>query len=121
MLECLRATNDLIDTQPFAADDQFMAAKSLLTELFMFRSVSDSVGLVTLKCLQAASEVGAVTEARATLDMMIRGLTRIHQAPYLSFDEACSLADALEKAAPGPLRTPGYDELASDLIVAAER
>jgi hypothetical protein len=114
--ECI----DLLEQQDnLAADDQFMAGKQIFAELLMFRDISDSVGLVLLRCFQAASQVRAVTDVPTLPRTILRVLNRISTAPFMNFEEACSLADEIEHAA-GRLSMPGYNELSEQLIAESE-
>ena len=56
-----RCISSLDAGDDFAADDMLMACKRTFSEMLMFRSVSDAIGLLTLKLFQAAS-VGVVID-----------------------------------------------------------
>ena len=111
---------ELIKSDPLAADDKFMASKVIFSELLMFRDLSDSVGLISAKCFQVASQVAAVTDAPELPAALIVALTRIWAAPFMAFSEACNLADEIEQAAP-KLVLPSYDEVAAELVSDAEQ
>jgi hypothetical protein len=44
------------------ADDVLMGTKSILSELLMYRDLSDSIGLIVFKAFQATSAVKAITD-----------------------------------------------------------
>lgn len=104
---------------PIGADDQFIACKPLLTEMLMYRNLSDAVGLIALKCFQIAGSVKVITEAGALPDVLERALTRVRAAPFMSFKEACALADAVEEQAT-LLPVPGLASVANALVDASE-
>lgn len=100
------------------ADDQFIACKPILTEMFMFRHLSDSVGLIVLKCFQVAASVRAIVDAPELPSVLERALTRVRSAPFMPFDEACALADEIESSAVLS-DVPGFPEVSNELIEAA--
>jgi hypothetical protein len=100
------------------ADDQFIACKPILTEMFMFRDLSDSVGLIVLKCFQVAASVRAIVDAPELPSVMERALTRVRSAPFMPFGEACALADEIESSAVLS-EVPGFPELSNELVQAA--
>jgi hypothetical protein len=100
------------------ADDQFIACKPIFVEMLMFRNLSDAVGLIVLKCFQVASSVSAIVDARELPSVLERVLTRVRAAPFMSFEQACELADAIEaKAVLSPI--PGFVELSNALSEAS--
>ncbi len=103
---------------PIGADDQFIACKPILTEMLMYRDLSDAVGLIALKCLQIASSVKVIVDATALPSVLERVLTRVRAAPFMSFEEACALADVIEEKA-SLLPLPGLASLASALAEAS--
>lgn len=98
-----------------SADDLFMKTKQLFAELLMYRDISDSVGLVVLRCFQISSKVIAVTDFPELPEALLRALRRTWNAPFLEFGEACDLADNIEIAV-SALSVPGYNEAAGALI-----
>lgn len=122
-----RAIAEIQSTQAFvrsgsllSADDSFMGLKRTLAELLMFRTVSDSVGLVAMRCYQAALQVKVISDAGELPDTLARALHRVWGAPYLDFDEACSLADEIEAVATQIKVAPGYVEVCEELIADSE-
>lgn len=105
----------LLNNDPLLADDALMASKTLLSELLMYRNLSDAIGLVVFKCFQAVSAAKAVTDAPQLPEVLERALQIISAAPFMKFDEACELVNKIEEVA-SPLCTPGYHELANELI-----
>ncbi len=105
----------LLNKDPLAADDVSMASKITLSELLMYRDLSDAIGLVVFKCFQAASAVKAVTDAPQLPETLKRALQRILASPFMKFEEACDIVAKIEEVA-SPLNLPGYDELANELI-----
>lgn len=100
------------------ADDEFIACKPLLTEMLMYRGLSDAVGLIVLKCLQIATSVKAIVDAPAMPPVLQRTLARVRMAPFMKFEEACTLVEEIEKATLlQPL--PGLSEFSSALVDAA--
>jgi hypothetical protein len=97
------------------ADDEFVASKKIITELLIYRDISDALGLVVFKCFQAEAAVAAITDAPTLPEMIKHALLRTWAAPFMEFDEACSLVEKIEDAA-GSVVTPGYNELAAELI-----
>jgi hypothetical protein len=111
-LECqhLMKSGDLL-----GADDQFIGCKPILTEMFMFRDLSDAVGLIVLKCLQVAASVAVIVDAPELPKVLERALTRVRAAPFMSFQQACSLSDDIEASASlSPL--PGFFEVSNALV-----
>jgi hypothetical protein len=116
-LDRLTACQQLLASDPLGADDQFIGCKPVFVEMLMFRDLSDSVGLIALKCTQVAASVKAVVDAPELPSALERVLTRVRAAPFMSFEEACALADEIEgKAALTPV--PGFVELSNELIEA---
>ena len=112
----MEACLELLKARDFlGADDQLMATKAMLAELMMFREISDSVGLIALKCLQVASKVKAITDAPDVPEALRQALHRAWASPFMKFDEACDLADKIEDAA-ASLHLPGYVELTNELV-----
>jgi hypothetical protein len=103
------AANDFI-----GADDEFLASKKTLTELLMYRDISDALGLIVLKCFQAAASVHAITGAKSMPAVIKRALQRIWSAPFMKFETACEIADQIDTL--GPFVLPGYTELAAELL-----
>jgi hypothetical protein len=101
------------------ADDKFMASKQIFAELLMYRDISDAVGLIALKCFQAATQTNAITELPNLPIIMVRALHRVWAAPYMNYEDACSLAEEIEKET-GKLVVPSYNEIASELIENSE-
>jgi hypothetical protein len=118
-----RETIDLIEASEerlnakdnLGADDRLMASKRVLSELLMFREISDAIGLIVFKCFQAICAVKAVTDAPALPAALRQALEEIWAAPYLDFDHACEIVSKIETAA-GLLAPHGYNELANELI-----
>lgn len=102
------------------ADERLLAAKKIFAEMLMFRALNDSAGLLSLRCFQASSMLAVVTDAPELVRAMHKAVRRVRAAPFLKFEEACVLADEIERAAPGLLTTAGYAELSNELISAAE-
>jgi hypothetical protein len=97
------------------ADDELMATKNILSELLMYRDVSDAVGLVAFKCFEATSKVSAIVDVPLLPQKLKRALQRIWSAPFMNFDEACELASDIESVS-GPSDLVGYIDVANELI-----
>jgi hypothetical protein len=109
----------LTSSDILGADDQFIACKPILIEMFMFRDLSDAVGLIVLKCFQVAASVRAIVDARELPGVLERVLTRIRAAPFMTFQQACVLADEIEaKSALSPV--PGFVEVSNALVEASQ-
>jgi hypothetical protein len=118
-LDRLSVCQRLLASDPLGADDQFIGCKPIFIEMLMFRDLSDAVGLIALKSMQVAASVKAVVDAPELPSVLERVLTRVRAAPFMSFEEACVLADEIEgKAALKPV--PGFVELSNELIKASE-
>jgi hypothetical protein len=116
VLTILEKCSELLEVRDaLGADDRLMASKPLLTELVMFRDISDSVGLLVLKCFQAVSQVKAISDVPRLPEVLRRALNRLWAAPFMEFDEACDLADEIDAAA-NPISFPGYVELTNELV-----
>jgi hypothetical protein len=113
-----KCEEELSQNDPLSADDNLMQCKITLSELLMYRDLSDSIGLVISKCWQAASAVKAVTDAPQLPTALKRTLQRIFSSPFMKFEEACDIVTKIEDVA-SPLSLPGYDELANELIGSA--
>jgi hypothetical protein len=110
--------SDLAAGDNFGADDALMDCRRILAEMYVLRDISDAVGLLSLKCLQAASQL-AVTNAPRVPGVLIRVLSRLRTQPFMSFENASNLVDEIEAAVDVP-PTPGYNDLASMLVEGAE-
>jgi hypothetical protein len=119
-IERLTSCQDLLKAgDAIGADDQFIACKPLLTEMLMYRNLSDAVGLIVLKCFQIAGSVKVITDAGELPNVLERAITRVRAAPFMSFQEACALADAVEEQAI-LLPVPGLASVANALVAASE-
>lgn len=112
MRECGKAFSS---SDPLSADDMFMASKITLSQLLMYRNLSDAIGIVVFKCFQAASAMKAITDIPQLPEILERALEKLSRAPFMKFEDACDVVNTIEEAA-GPLCTPGYRELANELI-----
>jgi hypothetical protein len=90
------------------ADDALMATKAILSELLMYRDLSDAIGLIVHKCFQATCALKAVTDAPHLPEMLKRALQRTWTSPFMDFAEACDIVDKIEDVAT-PLYLPGYN------------
>lgn len=112
----LEACIELIDGDDlFAADNELMLASRECQRLFLFRDISESVGLVSLKIIQAAAAIGVTTRSPKIIKIIVKSLNAIASSPYMTFDQASLLADDIEGAA-GQLRFAGYGDLIGALI-----
>jgi hypothetical protein len=109
----------LKDGQLLLADDRFMACKRVFTELLVLRDISDSVGLIAMRCFQSAVKVQAITDVPNLPGALLRALHRMHIAPYMKFADACVVSDMIE-AASSPLPLTGYVETSAELIADAQ-
>jgi hypothetical protein len=109
-IEAGLATRDII-----GADDCLLASKEGLSELLMYRDISDGLGLIVLKCFQAVTAIVAVTDAPNLAGVIKHELQRTWAAPFIDFDDACAIADVIEETA-GSMVLPGYNELAAELL-----
>jgi hypothetical protein len=96
------------------ADDKFLASKKTLTELLMYRDISDALGLVVMKCFHAAVNVQAITDAAMLPTLIKRSLQRVWSAPFMKFEAANEIVDQIE--ALGAHVLPGYKELTAELL-----
>jgi hypothetical protein len=109
----------LLPSDALGADDQFIACKPIFVEMLMFRNLSDAVGLIALKCFQVAASVKAVVDAPELPSVLERVLTRVRAAPFMSFKEACELADEIEKKT-SLSAIPGVVEVSNELVEASD-
>jgi hypothetical protein len=100
------------------ADDTFMSAKEVVAEIFMLRTISEAVGLVSMSALKAFSTNEAVVDTPELPDVIRKAVTRLAAAPFMDFGAACMLSDEIEVASKCS-SLPGYNELASELIADA--
>lgn len=114
-LAAIEDCKSFLRSDPFSADNKFMAIKALTSELLMFRDISDAIGLLLMKCFQVASKITTITDAPRIPDALANVLTRLWSAPFMDFLDACSIADKLEKTA-GLVVLPSYHSLAAELI-----
>jgi hypothetical protein len=112
-IDCLEACRtELASGEKFAADDSLMRARELLSEAFMTREVSESVALITLRCLQAAGG-GTILDCADHLNDMLYALRRLRAQPYMQFVDAMDLVRGLPKADP---IAQFYNQLTSALV-----
>ena len=101
--------------EQFASDDAFMEIKLQLAELFMFRSLAEAVGLITLTCYEAATATLAITDRPDLPSQLTMALRKIRARPFMSFDEASEICDPIrEYSAVGP--PAGFNELVRLLL-----
>jgi len=109
------ACRHLEEGENFAADDSLMAFKIATSEMFVLREVSDSAGLLALKCFQAASAIEAVNLNPNLLQVLRSVLRQLWAAPFMPFERAAILSQEVEDASNMPA-LPGYNDLAAALI-----
>jgi len=115
-IDVITSSQERLDAKDnLGADDRLMASKRVLSELLMYRDISDSIGLIVFKCFQAVCAAKAVTDAPRLVEALRHALEEIWAAPYLDFDRACEIVSEIESAG-GVLALPGYNELANELI-----
>lgn len=114
-----RASEFIADDRPINADNQLIIARTYSAELFMSRVLGDSVGLIALKVIGALHMLDVRDELSSRIMVIKSVLTKLHRAPMLDFSKAMDLSDEIESVF-GTIRLPGYEELADDLIAAAD-
>lgn len=89
LVECLQ----LLDSgEIFAADTKFMDVKDNLTELFMFRDLGESLGLIVLSCLDVALSLSVASDGIQEIRRMRLALDKIRKRPFMDYREARKLA-----------------------------
>lgn len=92
-------SQELSSGRNLGADDNLMAARQLLAELFMLRDISDAIGVIVLAALEATSKVVAIVDAPELPAACVTALSRLWAAPFMDFAEAAVLARAIQVAA----------------------
>lgn len=105
----------LNDGDNLSADAHFMEAKALIPELFMFRELSDSVGLVTGAAYEAIQSISVVTDAPEFPRDLSASLSKLKMRPFMTFNEARTLSRELRTQTEYQ-PVPGYNELVNLIL-----
>ncbi len=105
----------LNDSQNIEADARLLSIKVLLTELFMFRDLSEAAGIVSFSALECISKVATVTDSPNLVPALANAFKRLWAAPFMPIGETSSLCQSMERAVSGA-SLPGYDALVAELL-----
>lgn len=88
--------HNIDDDNLIQADTEFMSARRLLPELFMYRSLSDAVGHVVKEAISACANIDAISELLSLPKEVRWVIESVKQQPFMSFSHALRLTQALE-------------------------